>query len=197
MASSAIVLNARAVVAAGALAAAMGIFSAGSAEAAVSPNYARYCQSVHPGSFVNRFRATGAYICTKRSRYQMRHYRINLARACQLTTGNTRYRNFGGGFVKCANRRVVRPTITPRYIPRRTRWVQRSPNLRTYCNRRHPGSFVNRLRRTGEYICTQRSRYQMRHYRINMAQACYLSWRTTRVKYVGGSRSYPRCLVRV
>ena len=127
----------------------------------------------------------------------MRHYRINRARACQLTTGNTRYRNFGGGFVKCANRRVVRPTITPRYPPRRTRWVQRSPNLRTYCNRRHPGSFVNRLRRTGEYICTQRSRYQMRHYRINMAQACYLSWRTTRFQYLGGSRSYPRCRVRV
>ena len=196
MASSAIALKARAVVGAAALAAAMGIFSAGSAEAAVSPNYTRYCQVTHPGSFVNRLRTTGAYICTQRSRYQMRHYRINLARACQLTTGNTRYRNFGRGFVQCGNRRVVSPKFTPR-TPRATRWVQRTPNLRAYCTRRYPGSFLNRLRRTGEYICTQRTRYQMRHYRISMAQACYISWRTTRVRYLGGNRSYPRCLVRV
>lgn len=196
MASSAIALKARAVAGAAAIAAAMGLFTAGSAEAAVSPNYTRYCQTTHPGSFVNRFRTTGEYICTRRSRYQLRHYRINLARACQLTTGNTGYRNFGRGFVQCGSRVVKRPSYTPR-TPRPTRWVQRTPNLRTYCSRRHPGSFLNRLRRTGEYICTRRTRYQMRHYRISMAQACYISWRTTRVQYLGGNRAYPRCLVRV
>ncbi|MHA1536490.1 MAG: hypothetical protein ACTSUD_02955 [Alphaproteobacteria bacterium] len=201
MASSAIALKARTVVAAGALAAAMGVFSAGSAEA-VQPNYTRYCQTTVPGSFVNRLRTTGAYICTQRSRFQLRHHRINLARACQLTTGNTRYRNFGRGFVQCGNR-VVKRRFTPRtkfnrpVTSRRASWVQRTPNLRAYCRRQHPGSFVNRFRRTGEYICTQRSRFQMRHYRINMAQACYLSWRTTRVQYLYGNRSNPRCLVRV
>ena len=279
MASSAIVLKARAVAAVAALAAAMGVVSAGSAEAAVQPNYARYCQSIHPGSFVNRMRATGDYICTQRSRYQLRHYRINLARACQLTTGNTRYRNFGRGFVQCANRRTVRQPYTPSravsvrggpnyarycqlthpgsfvnrmratgeyictqrsryqlrhyrinlaracqltngstryrnfgrgfvqcgarrvarqpYTPRRTAWVQRAPNLRAYCSRQYPGSFLNRMRTTGEYICTQRSRYQLRHHRINMAQACYASWRTTRYSYLGGNRANPRCQVRV
>lgn len=201
MASSAIVLKARAVAGAAALAAAFGVFSAGSAEAA-QPNYARYCQTTVPGSFVNRFRTTGEYVCTRRSRYQLRHYRINLARACQLTTGNTAYRNFGRGFVQCGSR-VVRRPYTPRrvvnrpYAPRRTAWVQRAPNLRAYCRRQHPGTFLNRMRATGEYICTQRSRYQLRHYRINMARACYISWRTTRVQYLGGNRSYPRCLVRV
>jgi len=194
MATSAIVPKSRAVIAAGALAAAMGMFSAGAAEAAVSPNYTRYCQTTVPGSFVNRLRTTGEYICTQRTRHQMRHHRINLARACQLTTGSTSYRKFGRGFVQCGSR-VVRTPNRP--ASRRARWVQRTPNLRAYCNRRHPGSFVNRLRTTGQYICTQRSRYQMRHYRINMAQACYISWRTTRVQFSGGNRSYPRCLVRI
>ncbi len=191
MATSAIVLRARAVAAAGALAAAMGVFSAGSAEAA-QPNYARYCQTQVPGSFVNRFRATGEYICTRRFNYQLRHYRINLARACQLTTGSASYRNFGRGFVQCGRRVVKRP-----YTPRTTRWVQRTPNLRAYCRSRYPGSFLNRFRATGEYICTRRLNYQLRHYRISMARACYTSWRTTRVRYLGGNRAYPRCLVRI
>ncbi len=170
------------------------------------PNYARYCNTVHRGSFVNRMRTTGAYVCTMRSHngLGLTHYRINLARACQLTNGSTSFRNFGNGFVQCQRRTVVRrpiPKTPPRVTrlrPRPTRIVQRAPNLRTYCNRLHPGSFVNTLRTTGEAICTKRT-YNglgMMHYRINMARACMLSWRTTSFRYVGGRRN-PRCLVRV
>jgi hypothetical protein len=71
----------------------------------------------------------------------------------------------------------------------------RAPNIRAYCARIHPGSFVNRFRATGEYICTRRFNYQLRHYRINMARACMLSWRTTSYRYVGG-RNNPQCVIR-
>jgi len=172
----------------------------GSAEAAPrQPNYRTYCARMHPGSFVNRLRTTGQYICTQRSRYQMRHYRVNLARACQLTTGNHTYRNFGRGYVLCNDRRVVRPGprpgVRPGVRPRPAGFVMRVPNLRAYCARMHPGSFLNRFRTTNEYICTQRSRYQMRHYRINIARACMISYRTTSFRYVGG-RGNPQCVVR-
>jgi len=192
------------VLSAGLAVAAAGLFTAaslpfaGTAEAAPrQPNYGAYCARMHPGSFVNRLRTTGEYICTQRSRLQMRHYRVNLARACQLTTGNPRYRNHGRGYVLCYDRRVVtpRPRTLPRPSPRPRGYVMRAPNIRAYCARMHPGSFVNRFRATGEYICTQRTRLQMRHYRINMAQACMLSWRTTSFRYVGG-RNNPQCIVR-
>lgn len=189
------------VLTAGIAVAAVGLFTAsslpfaGSAEAAPrQPNYGAYCARVHPGSFVNRLNTTGEYICTFRYNYQLRHYRVNLARACQLTTGNPSYRNFGRGYVLC-NERVA--TYVPRVQPRPgpARIVMRSPNIGAYCARMHPGSFVNRFRATGEYICTQRFNYQLRHYRINMAQACMLSYRTTSFRYVGG-RNNPQCLVR-
>ena len=166
----------------------------GSAEAAPrQPNYRSYCARMHPGSFVNRLRTTGEYICTQRSRYQMRHYRVNLARACRLTTGSYTYRNFGRGYVLCNDRRIVRPG--PRPGPRPVGFALRTPNLRAYCARMHPGSFLNRFRATNEYICTRRSRYQMRHYRINMARACMISYRTTSFRYIGG-RGNPQCVVR-
>lgn len=184
----------------GVAAIAAGLFAASSlpfsttAEAAPrQPNYRAYCARMHPGSFANRLRTTGEYICTQRSRYQLRHYRVNLARACQLTTGTPRYRNFGRGYVLCNERRVVRRV--PHTTVRPSGFVMRAPNLRAYCARRHPGSFVNRFRATGEYICTRRFNYQLRHYRINMAQACMISWRTASFRYVGG-RNNPQCLVR-
>jgi len=107
------------------------------------------------------------------------------------------HRNFGRGYVLCNERRIVtpRPRILPRPRPRPSGYVMRAPNIRAYCARMHPGSFVNRFRATGEYICTQRTRLQMRHYRINMAQACMLSWRTTSFRYVGG-RNNPQCIIR-
>jgi len=185
---------------AGIAAAAVGLFAAssvpfsGEAEAAPrQPNYRAYCARVHPGSTVNRLRTTGEYICTRRFNYQLRHYRVNLARACQLTTGSPRYRNHGRGYVLCNGRRIVRRI--PRSYPRPSGYVMRAPNIRAYCARIHPGSFVNRFRATGEYICTRRFNYQQRHYRINMARACMLSWRTTRFRYVGG-RNNPQCVIR-
>jgi hypothetical protein len=189
---------------AGVAAVSAGLFAAsslplsGTAEAAPrQPNYGAYCARMHPGSFVNRLNTTGEYICTQRSAYQLRHYRVNLAQACQLTTGNPSYRNFGRGYVLCNERRVVTyvPRVQPRVQPRPSRIVMRAPNISAYCARMHPGSFVNRFRATGEYICTQRFNYQLRHYRINMAQACMLSWRTTAFRYVGGVNN-PQCLVR-
>lgn len=185
---------------AGIAAAAVGLFAAssvpfsGEAEAAPrQPNYGAYCARVHPGSVANRLRTTGEHICTMRSRYQLRHYRVNLARACQLTTGNPSYRNHGRGYVLCNGRPVV--TRVPSRVPRPSGYVMRAPNIRAYCARVHPGSVVNRFRATGEYICTRRFNYQQRHYRINMAQACMLSWRTTSFRYVGG-RNNPQCVIR-
>lgn len=172
--------------------------ASGTAEAAPrQPNYGAYCARMHPGSSVNRLNTTGEYICTQRSRLQMRHYRVNLAQACQLTTGTPSYRNFGRGYVLCNERRIVTPSprTLPRPAPRPSGFVMRAPNIGAYCARMHPGSVVNRFRATGEYICTLRSRLQMRHYRINMAQACMLSWRTTSFRYVGGANN-PQCLVR-
>jgi hypothetical protein len=181
-----------ALVAAGLFAASSLPFSATAEAAPRQPNYRAYCARMHPGSFVNRLRTTGEYICTRRFNYQLRHYRVNLARACQLTTGTPSYRNFGRGYVLCNERRR---TYTPRPRPRASGYVMRAPNIRAYCARMHPGSFVNRFRATGEYICTRRFNYQLRHYRINMAQACMLSWRTTSYRYVGG-RNNPQCIVR-
>jgi hypothetical protein len=172
----------------------------GQAEAAPrQPNYRAYCARAYPGSSANRLRTTGEYICTRRSRLQMRHYRVNLAQACQLTTGNPTYRNFGRGYVLCNERRVATPNprLNPRPAagPRSAGGAFRAPNLRAYCARQHPGSFLNRLRTTGEYICTQRTRLQMRHYRINLARACMLTWRTPSFRYVG-SRGNPQCIIR-
>jgi hypothetical protein len=188
------VLSAGLAVAAAGLFAASSVPFSGTAEAAPrQPNYRAYCARMHPGSTVNRLRTTGEYICTRRFNYQLRHYRVNLARACQLTTGNPSYRNHGRGYVLCNGRPVVRRV--PSRIPRPSGFVMRAPNIRAYCARMHPGSFVNRFRATGEYICTRRFNYQLRHYRINMAQACMLSWRTTSFRYVGG-RNNPQCIVR-
>ncbi|HUT47833.1 MAG TPA: hypothetical protein VM325_00705 [Alphaproteobacteria bacterium] len=186
-----------AAVAAGLFAASSLPFSATAEAAPRQPNYSAYCARNHRGSFANRLRTTGEYICTQRSRLQLRHYRVNLALACQLTTGTPSFRNFGRGYVLCNERRFVQPVprsvLRPR--PRPSGFVMRSPNLGAYCARLHPGSTVNRLRTTGEYICTQRSRFQLRHYRINMAQACMISWRTASFRYVGG-RNNPQCVVR-
>jgi len=189
---------------AGVAAIAAGLFAvsslplSGAAEAAPrQPNYGAYCARRHPGSFVNRLRTTGEYICTQRSRLQMRHYRVNLALACQLTTGTPGYRNLGRGYVLCNERRVVSPGPRPglRPQPGLGGFVMRAPNVGAYCARMHPGSFVSRFRATGEPICTRRFNYQLRHYRINFAQACMITWRTTNFRFVGG-RNNPQCLVR-
>ena len=166
------------------------------------PNYKLYCSRVLRGSFVSRLNTTGEYVCTLRSRLQQRYYKVNYAQACQMTTGSPRFRNHGRGYVLCTGRGVVRnprtfpkprPTVRPN--PRPTRTQLRAPNLRAYCARNHRGSILNRLRTTGQYICTIRTRLQMRHYRINIVRACYTQFRTTRVRYLG--RNNPRCVVRV
>jgi hypothetical protein len=165
---------------------------AGTADAAVSPNYARYCASQHPGSFVTTSNLTGEKLCTQRTYrgYGLRHYRINLALACRLTTGSTAYRKYGRGFVQCGTRRAsVRP---------RAHISQRTPNLAGYCRRIYgyaTASYSYRLRR---WVCSKRTNngLGLRHYTVNMARACYLSYRTTAVRYIGNDPRYPRCLVR-
>jgi hypothetical protein len=68
----------------------------------VAPNYRKYCQTYHRGSFVNTLRATQEKICTTRtSQYRMVHNRINLAEACRLTTGKRTFRRYGPGKVRC------------------------------------------------------------------------------------------------
>lgn len=165
---------------------------AGTANAAVSPNYARYCASQHPGSFVSTSNLTGEKLCTQRTYggYGLRHYRINLALACRLTTGSTAYRNYGRGFVQCATQASV-PNPGPRV-------AERTPDLTGYCRRLYYGaqaSFSYQLRR---WVCSQRT-YNglgLRHYTVNMVQACVMSYRTTAVRYIGNDPRYPRCLVR-
>ena len=137
------------------------------ADAAQAPNYKRYCNTYHKGSFPNSFRSTGEPICTKRtSRLSMMHYRVNVGEACRLTTGSRSFRRTGRGKYSCLGRstksRVAFSGVTPNY--------------RKYCKRKHKGSFVNTLRATKEKICTTRtSQYRMVHNRINLAEACRIT----------------------
>ena len=165
---------------------------AGTAEAAVSPNYQRYCNTYHRGSFVTVNRITGRRMCTRRTYngYGLLHRRINLASACRLTTGSTAYRIYGRGFVQCGRRRVINRPIYG--------VAQRAPNLSGYCRRYHGYASANYSYRLRRWICTQRVNggYGLRHYTINMARACYVTYRTTAVRYLGGDPRHPRCLVR-
>jgi hypothetical protein len=156
------------------------------AEAATAPNYRSYCARYHRGSFVNYMRGTRQPICTiRRGRYQLMHYRINVGQACRLTTGSAAFVRRGWSYV-CIGRRRVGSGGVIRQV---------RPNFSRYCGRYHRGSFVNSFRGTGQPICTRRiGRYQLRHYRINIAEACRLTtglraWRRVAVgRYV--------CLVR-
>lgn len=142
------------------------------AEAAVAPAFNKYCQKYHRGSFVNSFRANGAPICTLKTHYSMRHFRINIGTACRLAGGNGRYRQVAYGRYQCTRGRTN---------PRVGRWV--APNIRGYCQRYHRGSFVNHMRANGSPICTLRASRSMMHYRVNLNTACRLA---------GGNGSYQR-----
>ena len=157
----------------------------------VTPNYARYCNTYYRPSFVNRLRANNEPICTRRvGRYAMYHYRIPIAEACRLTTGNRAFRRVGPGIYRC----VVR--LGPRALPRPvrpTRAVGRAPNYRLYCARYFPGTVAVRQRATREPLCARFvSRYQRFYYRINIRAACRLTTGSARVVRVAAGEY--RCL---
>ena len=151
---------------------------ASSAEAATSPNYARYCQTHHRGSFVNSNRVTREPLCTRRTQYSMMHYRVNIAEACRLTNGSRAFRRMGPGRYLCLGQATRTP---PRAVAGRT------PDYARYCRTYHRGAMVSYTRGTREPLCTLRTgQYQQRHYRIRVAEACRL---TT------GSRAFRRVAV--
>ena len=153
---------------------------ASQAEAAVNPAFSKYCQKYHRGSFVNSYRANGAPICTLKNRYSMRHFRINIGTACRLAGGTGRYSQVAYGRYRCATRTANRTNR------RAVRWV--APNIRSYCQRYHRGSFVNHMRSNGSPLCTLRASHSMKHFRVNLNTACRLAGGTGRFQKVSYGR---------
>lgn len=160
-----------------------------SASAAIvgSPNFQQYCNRQHRFSRAIWVAQRGRWECVKAtSRFSRLYYRINYSLACRLTHGTYRYRAFG---TRVVCERFGRTTTAPRT----GRLV--SPNLRAYCLRRFRTTEVNFHNGRQRYVCTQRSRFQLRHYLINMQAACYSTRGTSRVTYLGRSPRMPRCIV--
>ena len=162
-------------------------FTASTAEAAVSPNYNKYCQKYHRGSFVNSMRSNGAPLCTLRTQNSMTHYRININTACRLAGGTGAYNRVAFGRYQCTTRRVVRNNrnFNKSRNARFRGTVQ--PNVSGYCQRYHRGSFANYFRATGAPACTLKIHYSMKHYRVNLNTACRLA---------GGNGTYYRVAYR-
>jgi len=160
--------------------------NAASAAVVGSPNFQHYCNSRHPVSRAVWVYQRNRWECAKiTSRFSRLYYRINYALACRLSHGTYRYRAFGNRVVCHRGGTAIRP---------RTRRLV-SPDLRAYCARNFRTTLVNFHLGRQRYVCTQRSRFALRHYIINMRAACYTTRGTTRVTYLGRSPRAPRCII--
>jgi hypothetical protein len=158
---------------------------AGSAHA-VAPDYQKYCSQQHPGSFVTRNRATNEAMCTLRSAYSLVHYRINIAYACQLTTGSAAARSTGGGNFDC----VGGSTTTAR-----NGQVMHQGHYQRYCNGAGGGqaSFSYQL---NDWVCSLKTAWnRLEHRRVNYGQACYANFGSSSPRAVGGDRRHVMCVV--
>jgi hypothetical protein len=68
---------------------------------AVPPDYGLYCKTRHPGSETGSVIGAGISNCVVREAGQLKFRDIDIAIACELTTGSASYRYLPKGYIDC------------------------------------------------------------------------------------------------
>lgn len=162
------------------------------------PDLGHYCRATYGSHARAVFRhGAGAWTCAEQRGFERRYHRVDFADACRLTFGANGFRPAGAGATCLGTAADGSGPGTETRSPGGDTQAYRQiiPNLSGYCRKTYGrGTRVAFDPSTGLYMCAGRDGVAYR--RIDMAEACFFTVRTTNFRFDGDRREI-RCLVSV